>query len=743
MSAASSTLRRGATLRGRLRVVASAVAIGALFSVTTAGMGEPARAATPTPAPSPSASAGSELTAAITADDGGVASPGTDLTLSVTVSNPTDTAYSSGSVSVWVDPAPLSGRAGLATWLTSTDTPSGTSSLGQAQLNTLEPGASTVVRITAPPASLPFAGRTSAAVFGIGATVHAGSDDADARGSVVWNPGGTAKQASLNVMLPIVTPAGSDGLIAADDLATYTSPNGILTRELDGLTGHTTVTVGIDPMIIASIRVLGNAAPASALEWLTRLSDIPNETFSLGYADSDAVGQLQAGLPAPLQPTSLAYAIDPKNFSPSPTPVGEPSTATPTQSPTTGTTPSPSPTTSPGPAVPDLKTLLAWDYTLTGITWPGDKTVRRADLAPLAAAGLTTTIVSGSNTNAADLATTPDAPFTSGNEHLVSSDQRLSEALRQAIAAPSDVAWNSAMSKVNAQLELISQESGDARRLLVALDRSWPSSGTQLERTLNSLFSSPWSAPATLSAVADAPPTSGLDLVDAPESAERIANIRALVQDEGSLGQFATILDDPTRLTGRTRADLLTLLAITWLNPRTDWDTAVVKERAATVKTLHSIRILPTENVNLVSAQGSIPFTVSNDLPNDAATIVLVAAPSNSRLEIDQSTTKRILQDSRATVLVPVKAKVGNGQVVLSLHLYSPTGVPIGDPTSVTVDVHADWEGIGAVIFGILLVLLFGFGIVRNILRRRSKSADDADVTPSPGSTTPEERPGG
>jgi hypothetical protein len=76
-------------------------------------------------------------------------------------------------------------------------------------------------------------------------------------------------------------------------------------------------------------------------------------------------------------------------------------------------------------------------------------------------------------------------------------------------------------------------------------------------------------------------------------------------------------------------------------------------------------------------------------------------------------------------VLVPVKAKLGNGQVVLSLRLFSPTGVEIGSPSFVTVDVHADWEGIGALIFGILLVLLFGFGIVRNILRRRKRGDGD------------------
>ncbi|MFF9564337.1 DUF6049 family protein [Leifsonia sp. NPDC014704] len=762
MTATSPTLRRGASLRARLRMTAAAVAVGALAVV--AGVAHSSSAAEAV-TPAPKAAAGTELTASITADDAGVLTPGKDLGVSVTVSNPTDTAFQSGTVSLWVDPVAQNDRKALASWLASTESVSGAVDLGKAQLNTLEPGSSTVVRVSAPAASLPFAGRTSSAVFGIGALVHAGSSDATARGSAVWYPGGSAKQASVNVALPIVTPSGTNGIIGADDLATYTAPNGILTRELDGLAGHTTVTVGIDPMIIASIRALGNAAPASALDWLERLADLPNETFSLGYGDADLAGQIQAGLPTPLQPTSLSYAIDPKNFTPAPTPVGEPATATPTPTPKASTsTPSPTPTTSPGPVLPTMDELLAWDYTLTGIGWPGDKTVRRADLAPLAAAGLKTTIVSGSNTNANDLSTTPNATLSSGDTHILASDQALSDALRQAISAPSDVAWNSAMSKVNAQLELIAQESGDARRLLVALDRSWPSSGTQLERTLNALFSSPWSAPASFPAIAGAPQTAGFDLVDTPESADRITGIRALIQDEVALGQFATVLDDPTTLTGRTRSDLLALLAVSWLNPRTDWNAAVAKERASTDKTLHSIRILPTENVNLVSAQGSIPFTVSNGLTDEAVTIVLTAAPSNGRLEVDQSTTKRIVKDSRATVLIPVKAKVGNGQVVLSLHLYSPTGVPIGDPTSVTVDVHADWEGIGALIFGILLVLLFGFGIVRNILRRRSKRAEDAaeavgdgeaeaqgdggaeDVTPSEGSAAappPEERPGG
>ncbi|WP_431278829.1 hypothetical protein [Leifsonia poae] len=52
---------------------------------------------------------------------------------------------------------------------------------------------------------------------------------------------------------------------------------------------------------------------------------------------------------------------------------------------------------------------------------------------------------------------------------------------------------------------------------------------------------------------------------------------------------------------------------------------------------------------------------------------------------------------------------------------------------------HADWEGIGALIFGILLVLLFGFGIVRNILRRRDQRRTERTDTDETDATPPED----
>ncbi|WP_185275656.1 DUF6049 family protein [Leifsonia shinshuensis] len=720
MSVSGFTLR-GARLPAAL--IGAGVAVVALLAGPAASPATAASDSAPAATASVRTAAGASISASLTADNGGVLAPGQELVTSVTVTNPTDTAYTAGSVSLWLDPQARTSRADLASWLTSTSAVSDRVDLGKATVPILEPGSSVVVRVTVPAAAVPFSGRTTSAVYGIGASVAAGQQTANARGSVVWSPPEAATRSDVAVVMPIVSPSTGDGLISAQDLTTFTAPNGVLTRDLDGLQNHATVAIGIDPMILASIRALGNAAPASATAWLDRLSALPNDTFSLGYGDADVAGQIQAGLPAPLQPTALGYALDPKNFSPTPTAIGEPQT--PTATPAATPSPTPTPGTGTGPALPTLDRLLAWDYSIRGVAWPGDDTLRSADLAPLAAAGLGTVIASGSNTNADKLDSTQNAPFHSGSSTLASTDQRLSEAIRQAVSAPSDLAWNTAMSKLNAQLQLVSAEGTTPRHLLLALDRSWPSSGTQLQRTLDALFTSQFASPSTFPAVLASAPSSELTLTDSQESQTRIDSIHLLLQDEKSVDEFATILADPTTLTGQTRAQLLTLLAVSWQNPRTDWTAAVTASRQATVKTLHSVHILPTENVNLVSAQGSIPFTVSNELSTEAVTVVLSASPSNSRLEIDAPTTKTIPQDSRATMLVPVKAKVGNGQVILSLQLYSPTGVPIGDPSSVTVDVHADWEGIGALIFGGLLVLLFGFGIVRNILRRR-KGPDGA-----------------
>lgn len=681
------------------------------------------------------------VTMSIAPDAGGVLTHDVALNVTVTIENTGSEALSPGTADLWMNPTALGTRSALDSWLSQTTAPSGTTRIGSVSTATIEPGIPYTYRISVPAASLPFANSTTPGSFGIGATLESASTSAaNATGVVVWDANGSAaaNPTRVAVAVPLTAPPSSNGIISAADLATYTAPNGLLTRELNAIATNPSVTVGIDPMIIASIRALNDSAPASAIAWLKELSEIVNPTFALQYGDADPAGQAQAGLTKLLQPTSLTFAMNPANFKSAPTPIGEPPTPT--------AVPTPTPTATPGAPKTNLPTtseLLAWNYTLSGVAWPSDGTVRTSDISAFAANGLRTTLLSTSNTNASSMQDTPNAAVKSGAYTALAADAGISNAVRAATTATTLTAWNASMSEVSAQLQLVSAQSSSPRTILVTLGRDAPTVNGQLDHVLNTITNSPWSTPASLEDALNAAPTSGLTVKDTPESAARVASIQYLMKRETAVDQFATVLDTPDTLSGQTRARLLTTLGVGWQSPKQNWDLGVNEFLTTTSRTLNSVSILATDNVNLVGTQGSIPFTVSNELNDEAVTVVLSAIPSNGRLEIDGDTTKTIQADSRTTILVPVKAELGNGKVTLQLRLYSKTGVQIGSATSVPVEVHADWEGIGALIVGILLVLLFGFGIVRNILRRRGKdepagsdagAEDDRDKSDEDGS---------
>ena len=177
-------------------------------------------------------------------------------------------------------------------------------------------------------------------------------------GSFVALPGTPAHAANsiadIAIVVPITVPERETGLISAASLANLTSPFGLLNRELDQVIDKPVV-LGIDPAVIASIRVLGKAAPASAIAWLERLNSASNETFALAYADADITAQLHAGRTTVLAPESLNFAIDPAQL--------DEATLT-----LEGSPPLPDATqTSP----PDYtERMLAFDYTLPDVAWP-------------------------------------------------------------------------------------------------------------------------------------------------------------------------------------------------------------------------------------------------------------------------------------------------------------------------------------------------------------------------------------
>jgi hypothetical protein len=670
------------------------------------------------------------------AGDGGVLTPGKDLTVSVALSNNGASSLSAGTVSVSLTDEHLTTRQALNSWMDpDSDDDAKTRQLAQSGTGSVAPGASTTIATVTVPAASVGITRQQTSVYGLKVSVSSnGRAVAATRTTLVWNPGNVASKVGLAVAMPITVPVNSAGLISSSDLATYTASDGLLTRDLNALRENSAITMAIDPMIIASIHVLGSSAPDSAQQWLEELERLPNESFPLQYGDADLAAQLQAGgIQVPLAPTSFGYALNPDDFA-SPLTVGETPEPTPTGTATAATnTPSPTPTPSENPNVPTTAQVLSWPYSLSGIAWPASASMRAADVATLAAAGFGTTILDSANTNAADLDTTPAAALpVSGGTALVS-DDGVSLALRAAADATSDDARSAAMASLNAQLALISTEKGSANRVLLAtLGRDWPPSGFRAGQTFSALDAMPWVQSVSLRTALQAPTTQGLAMVDKTEAPERIARVQQLRDTEAQLAAFASVLTDPTTLTGSARNGFLALLGIGWLGPQNDWPSAVDAAMKKNNAILRSVQILPTGTITVASAQSLIPITVTNDY-TQPVNVVLRATASNGRIEVDSDTAKTIPAKASAKVLVPVKAKLGNGKVTLRLQLFSPpsaSGTPqqaIGDAQSASVDVHADWEGLGALIIGILVVALFGFGLVRSILRRR-RERHEADA---------------
>lgn len=509
--------------------------------------------------------------------------------------------------------------------------------------------------------------------------------------------------ASLALVYPLVAPSLTGGLIPSSDLATLTAPDGALATELDALDG-TSVAIAIDPRIIASIRVLGSAAPASAVAWLARLNALQNLTFPLSFGDADLAAQAQAKVPKPLEPLGFRDALDGANFA---------ATSTPTPTPTPGAH---------EPTASDAE-LLAWPYTRTDIAWPADGTVGETDLSWLAHAGLSRTILS--QENVAPATTAVSAAATIGTNSVVVADGRITAALRSAVGAVDHTAWRQAMTRLDAELALVGASRTRAS-LLATFDRT--DHAGRLGETLRELNSVPSIGLASLTQVLGAAPVART-LISMQVDPTRQLSINRMLKLEQELSRFATALTDPTALTAPVRRSLLALLGVgaagqpSWANNAIEW----MSKHTATV---NSVSVVPGSKVNVVSRESGVPTIVQN-LSAFPVTVQINVAPSNGRLVVEKRVTVTIDPGSRSNVLVPVAAGVGSGDVTLTISLTSPTGEPIGAPVNLDVNAQPDWEGIGAIVVAGAVLLLFGFGIVRTVRRRRRArdlSSDDASA---------------
>ena len=667
---------------------------------------------------------------------------GQDLTVTVTVQNATPDTISPGTIDLFLAERALISRNALNNWLDpEKNRKSGDLMLSQPMTASIQPDSTEIFTIAVPADAVGLTSGNAWGARGIAATLSTGDRvRAEGRGTFVWYSDEEVTPVNVSLIMPITVPAQSAGLITSKALETFTAPTGVLSRQLDGVVGRA-VTIAIDPLIIASIRILGSAAPPSAIAWLNRLDQAPNDIFPLSYADADLALQSQAGAELLLTPTTFDQAIDPALFTLTDQ-AGSPTADPGTQSGSETTVPSADPATPPTDGTPpSMEELLAWEYSATDIGWPTEGAVANTDLDLFTASGLTTTILGGSNVSGAAGDFTPNAPLAlgTGNGLGLVVDDPLATALRTAASASTDDAWREAMSRVSSQLAVVSAERpGTARTLLATFARGWPPSADRLTETIDALAGLLWFAPSTLTELRASVPAEDVDFDSQAEPADRVALAGELLKRETAVTAFSSTLSDSAVVTGTQRLDLMALLSNSWASQKAGWMDAVGTSLAESSTLLGSITVATKGPINVVGSQVDIPVTLDNAL-NQAVTVMVRVVPSNGRLLVGDAVESTIEAQSARTVTIPVTAAVGNGAVTLRVTLLTPAGTVISEPALIPINVRADWEGLGSLLFAAFVVLFFGFGVWRNILRRRRERSEPViEDTPEtdPGSVT-------
>lgn len=700
------------------RVAAAVLAI--LTALATPGLPAAADTNAPTPTPTPPIPAG---TTAFTLSpiSNGLVRPGEALAVSLTLQNETGVTTGPATATVSLGRTPIADRAALSAWLDGDTAGFTTTAVTTAALEAVPAGAATVTpaRVEADDPALQG---LVPGVYPLVATYPSPSGTVSSTSVVVVPPTGS-DEIGIGVLVPITAGRLAAGLLTAEQLTVLTAPGGALSAQLDGVEG-TPAVLAVDPAVPASIRVLGTAAPATATAWLERLESLPNSRFALQFGDADVAAQIEAGLSAPLEPTSLTAYMSPDDFAPEAEPTAEPEP-----------TPTPTPTAeNDDPTAPDLPTLPALldigPNSRAGIFWPvagtaGPDVVNALGRLTVDDQAAMTVISSGSTSAGAAGGTVP-AHGAAGDSPVLAYDADVSAALAEASGLESTSLRGAALAEATAYLAFATAET-DGAPLLVTLGRNPDRSRVALGATIGAAIDAPGVTPFTLGGLINSA-VDEVEIEDAADQAARASVTSALLEDEGELARFATILDDPSLLTGPQRAEILQLLGTGWLPDETAWAAAIAQHRATTQITLDSVGLVPSPAINLYGANVGLRFWVRNDLPYPV-NLVLYVNPNDLRLDVQRANPLVAQAASNSRVEVPVQARVGNGDVTLDLQLRSRASVAIGEPESVEVTVRAEWESVGLVILATVVGGLLLLGVVRTILRIRGRRRKD---TPSP-----------
>ncbi len=670
----------------------SLVVVGLAMGIVLAPHAAPALTSpAPATATDPVAGAAIDLVAAPAAS--GVVRPGEPLSVRVTVTNTGDQPTGPIEVALAIDGARSVDAQQLASWFDGGTIEADDRAVATATLTSLEPGASAVLDLIVPAAESVVSGAFGPRLASVRAVLAEAEVDeppmAD-RTALVWVPdSGAVPVAGTSFVAAIATPGEPGAFLDAATLERYTTDVGALSRTLDAVAGRP-VLLAIDPRIIASTRLLGAAAPASATAFLQRLQAAPNESFLLPWADADpAVTIAAAGTPLPLPEGAGIPAAEPgaEQGTPSPSPSPEQSLA--------------------------LDELAAWPATLDGVDWTTTNTLTASAVAVLADQGTGVLIAPGSSL-------AERAPVQQlDSVRVLRADDALSAAAREAAHSVSQQRFDRAMARVSGLLAADAQgESGIPA--LIALSRDRLAGSDRLLDTIAQTVALPWAAGTTASAMLE---RSGVPsaVVEPALDEGRLEAARMALGAEAADRVFATIAVTPAAITDIRRLELLSALSAGWGERSIE---ALQAFSAASSALRSSVQVVESSAITLLADRASLPVTVQNDL-GVAVRVFVRVEPDTAQLRVVDPRVETLVEPlSQTRALVPVES-LTNGEVDITVTVQDAESRPIGSPTRVSLNLQAGWETAGTIAVAVALVLLLTIGIARDIRKRRRPAPEE------------------
>lgn len=672
----------------RRRVLCAALAVaGAL-----AGLAVPAAAATDDP--------DLPVSVQITSVSPSVLRPGEELHVSALLRNDGDTQIERPSASLRLSRFRVSTRAEVEAWSTAGTTGlSRTSSVATAPVPApLLPGASATVELVVPASSIRLL--DGADTWGPRGLVVEALDGSERVGLqrtfLLWLTTDDVPQTPVSILVPAVGPPSAP--VQAEDgtgpdeqtvasLDRLTAPGGRLRGLSEAVATDPDIGVAVDPALLSDAA----AGTDQTRTWATDLTDElrGHDVVALPWSDPDIAAAAHAGDPGLVQ-----VAVD--------------------RTAQTG--------------IPDLTTS-------DGLLWsPGDELPDQTTAAVTSQVGADLLVLPPRTD--AEARETPDARASAhtaaGSVATLGPDATLTRLL----TAPQDVdpgaTTATTVQRALAELAVISRESNDPPRMLLAPDRAWEPDLANVTALVAALQSTPWVRVTPVAALLDAArnpskTTLPADSVAVDELAP--ASVRALADARDRAVAFASVTSEPDLLLDGVDTSVLAPLSVAWRADPVGRDALVTSVIADVDARTTGLSIAKVSDKRVVAADSELPVVVRNALAVPA-TVVLDVTPRKACLEVGDVAPVTVEAQSEANVRIPLHARA-NCSVVVTARLTATDGLPVSPTVRFTAQVAPTIESIGTVVVGVLLALGLVLGIVRTVRRGQSARRGATSVAES------------